>query len=153
MWATADVGRRCARDPLEVKRGPELTALSREHHVALEHALRLRRVTPADVPAVVARFLAFFVDDAERHFVREEEVLLPAVPLDAEGARRRLLDDHAEIRRRARALGERPDEVSATQLGELLAAHVRFEEAELFPLLEARLSAAQLAAIGRRLAA
>ena len=93
-------------------------------------------------------FLAFFVGDGERHFRAEEEVLLPLVPADAEPAGRRLTRDHAEIRRRARALGEQPDRDAAAELGELLAAHVRFEERELFPLLEARLDRA--GARGRR---
>jgi hypothetical protein len=49
-----------------VKRTPRLAPLSREHHVALEHALRLRRAQDPDVATVVARFLAFFVEDGER---------------------------------------------------------------------------------------
>jgi hemerythrin-like domain-containing protein len=138
-------------DPGDVKRSPELAPLSRDHHVALEHALRLRRATSEDIATVVARFLAFFVADGERHFAREEELLLPAVPADEAPARERLLTEHEEIRRRARALEDRPDRAAAADLGELLAAHVRFEERELFPMLEARLPAPELIELGRRL--
>lgn len=134
-----------------MRRAAALRPLSRDHHVALEHALRLRRARETDVPVVVASFLAFFVGDGERHFRAEEEVLLPLVPADAEPAGRRLTRDHAEIRRRARALGEQPDRDAAAELGELLAAHVRFEERELFPLLEARLDREVLADVGLRL--
>jgi hypothetical protein len=133
-------------------RAAALRSLSRDHHLALEHALRLRRAREADVAAVVAAFLAFFVCEGERHFHAEEEILLPLVPADEEPAGLRLTRDHADIRRRARALGERPDLAAAEELGELLAAHVRFEERELFPLLEARLEPAELADVGRRLA-
>jgi hypothetical protein len=135
-----------------VQRSPALAPLSRDHHVTLTHALRLRRASEPDVPAVVAGFLAFLVDDGERHFRAEEEVLLPLLPDDEPAAGLRLTRDHAEIRRRARALGEHPDPAAAAELGELLAEHVRFEERELFPLLEARLEAAALADAGRRLA-
>jgi hypothetical protein len=117
----------------------------------LEHALRLRRAGADDVARVTARFLAFFVGDGERHFAREEEILLPLVP-DGH-ARARLLADHEEIRRQARWLGERPSAARAEHVGDLLTAHARFEERELFPMLEARLSAAELADVGRRLEA
>jgi hemerythrin-like domain-containing protein len=134
-----------------VKRSPELAGLSRDHHVALEHALRLRRAGAEDTLKAVARFLAFFVDEGERHFAQEEAVLLPLVPADQSRAGERMLSDHAEIRRRAAALGERPDAALASELGELLSAHVRFEERVLFPMLEARLPAATLAEAARRL--
>jgi hemerythrin-like domain-containing protein len=134
-----------------VQRSPALAPLSRDHHVTLTHAQRLRRARDPDVAVVVASFLAFFVGEGERHFRAEEQVLLPLLRANAERAGRRLSAEHAEIRRRARALGERPQGDAAAQLGELLAAHVRFEERELFPLLEARLEPETLADVARRL--
>ena len=131
-----------------VKRSPELHSLSHDHHVALAHALRLRRATGEDVAMVAARFLAFFVGDGERHFVQEEALLLPLIPEDEAAARQRLIDEHAQIRSRARALGEEPSRAAAAGLGELLADHVRFEERELFPMLEERLSSTTLAEVG-----
>ena len=134
-----------------MKRNANLIPLSHDHHVALEHALRLRRATADSVEAVVARFVAFFAAEGEPHFAREEAVLLPVLPAGAEHARERLLADHTEIRRRAAELREHPDAAAAAELGQLLSAHVRFEERELFPLLEARLPSAVLADVGRRL--
>jgi hypothetical protein len=119
-----------------VKRSPELTPLSRDHHVALEHALRLRRTTDEDVCATVDRFLAFFTGDGERHFRQEEELLLPLVPLEAAEQGERMRSEHAEIRRRAALLADGADVAAAAELGTLLHDHVRFEERELFPLLE-----------------
>ena len=133
---------------LDVKRNPELHPLSHDHHVALEHALRLRRVTSGDLAAVTARFLAFFVGECERHFAQEEALLVPLIPDDEAPARERLIDEHAEIRSRARALGERPSQAAAARVGGLLADHVRFEERQLFPMLEARLPATTLAEVG-----
>ena len=134
-----------------MKRSPELHSLSHDHHVALEHALRLRRASGEDVTAVTARFLAFFVGEGERHFAQEEALLAPLIPADEAAARQRLLDDHADIRGRARSLGVRPSQAAAVRLGELLADHVRFEERQLFPMLEARVDARVLAEVGRRL--
>lgn len=136
-----------------MKRSPELAPLSRDHHVALEHALRLRRASPSDVETTVAVFLAFLLGDGGRHFAREESVLLPALPAGAVEAGERLVAEHARIRRSAEALGDRPSVAAAHALGELVAAHVRFEERELFPMLERDIEPDVLAGIGSRLAA
>ena len=50
--------------------------MSRDHHVALEHALRLRRTSEEDVAAVVAGFLAFLLGPGRTHFAQEEEAYL-----------------------------------------------------------------------------
>ena len=135
-----------------MKRSPELAPLSRDHQVALEHALRLRRATGDDVRATVERFLAFFATEGERHFHQEEELLLPHVPPDARPLADRMCAEHAEIRRRARLVGETPEPAAAAELGQLLHDHVRFEERELFPLLEGVVPAEVLDEIGHRLA-
>ena len=117
-----------------MKRSARLAPLSRDHHVALWHALRLRRATGDDVAEVVAGFLAYLLGPGRRHFA-EEEQLVPEVPDTALAAR--MLDEHDEILRRAERLGEDPQVAEARAVGDLLAGHVRFEERELFPLLEA----------------
>ena len=135
-----------------MKRSPELAPLSRDHHVALERALRLRRATPADVEAAVAAFRAFFAADGERHFEQEERLLLPAVPARDAALAERVRAEHADIRTRAAELGTPPDVARARELGEALTAHVRFEERQLFPRLEEALPAERLAELGRALA-
>ena len=130
-----------------MKRSLELAPLSRDHHMALEHAMRLRRASTEDVAAVAACFLAFLVGDGQSHFAQEEALLAPEVPADHADLGRRMLSEHEEILRRAEALGRDPHVGSAQALGELLRGHVRFEERELFPLLEERLPAERLRAI------
>jgi hemerythrin-like domain-containing protein len=137
-----------------MKRSPELAALSRDHHQALEAALRLRRATDGTVEEAIEHFLAFWSRQGEHHFATEERLVLPALPdNDAEWAEatRRVREDHAEIRTRAAALPHRPSVDAARRLGELLGAHVRFEERTLFPLAEQRLSRVALADLGRAL--
>lgn len=137
-----------------MRRSPELAPLSRDHHRALEVALRLRRADPETAAAAVDRFGDFWHEAGRRHFEIEEAVLLPALPEDDPEwgeATARVRREHDEIRARARALlaadGGTPD--AARELGELLNAHVRFEERKLFPLLEERLPSADLAAVGQ----
>lgn len=138
-----------------MKRSAELAPLSREHHLALEVALRLRKATDADAADVRERFLRFYEEEAREHFRDEEEVLLPAfarhVPPDDPDIVR-VLVEHVELRRRAEDVargGAGADELRV--LGGLLHDHVRHEERTLFPRIEAALDAEELTALGLRL--
>jgi len=137
-----------------MKRSAELAPLSRDHHQALEVALRLRRVTEGNLEDTTGRFLAFWRRQGEHHFVIEERLVLPALSHDdvewAE-ATQRVREDHAEIRARAAELARVPSVLRARRLGELLGAHVRYEERQLFPLLEERLARDALVALGEAL--
>ncbi len=139
-----------------MKRSAELSALSRDHHHALHAALRLRRADDASVAAAVAGFLDFWGRDGQRHFRIEEDVLLPAFAAAGGDPRHqlvaRVLTDHIAIRARARRLPADAAVPKLRELGDLLAAHIRLEENELFPLIEAALDPQALAALGEELA-
>jgi len=134
-----------------VKRSEALRSLSRDHHQALVIAKDLRRAE--DPPRAARHFLEFWEQHGELHFRLEEEVLLPYWALlgevNAEAAAR-VAREHLSIRLSAIALGS--GHVSLEQihdLGEELEAHVRFEERELFALLEADLDEDGLAHLAR----
>jgi hemerythrin-like domain-containing protein len=139
-----------------MKRHPDLQSLSRDHHHALVVAQRLKHVDDKDAVAVRAAFLEFWRRHGQLHFRVEEEVLLPGFA-GAGGAEdpgvARVLRDHAEIRLRALQLHGKATSVEVQrELGELLAAHVRFEEGVLFPAIEAALSPEQLTGMASALA-
>jgi hemerythrin-like domain-containing protein len=143
-----------------MKRSPALISLSRDHHQALAIALRLRRATEGDVDAVVDAFDEFWQDEGRLHFDLEERFLLPAVPgfgdPDWAELSERVRAEHDAIRRAAatlRAVGRRQRVAAAHELGQMLHAHVRFEERRLFALLQDRLSEERLVQLGRTLAA
>jgi Hemerythrin HHE cation binding domain len=119
-----------------MKRSDALVSLSRDHHAALVHALRLKRATVADLETTVAVFLAFLLGDGRRHFTLEESVVLPALPVGATALCDRVRAEHTRIYEAARALGGQPEVAPARALGHLLADHVRFEERELFAMVE-----------------
>jgi hypothetical protein len=130
-----------------MKRAEALRPLSREHLVALLAAKKLREAT--DLGEATRAFLDFWRSDGRRHFRVEEEVLLPGWALHAEVDRDgvgRMLDEHLAVRRGALRLeaGEASLE-DARELGRLLHDHVRFEERQLFPRVEADLGAGDLA--------
>jgi len=80
-------------------------------------------------------------------------VLLPALSLRGEAELvQRTLQDHERLRTWVR--GEWA-ESTAQEIGDLLERHVRFEERELFPVAEARLTESELARVeeARRVAA
>src|SRR3712207_3326805 len=142
-----------------MKRSAALAPLSRDHHHALDAALRLRRATSDDIRAAVDHFLAFWNADGAWHFRIEEEHLLAALgPDDREWASavERVERDHADIRALAAALAADPGAARtdlAHRLGTRLHDHVRFEERELFRLLEERLPDPELQRLGDRVAA
>jgi len=58
-----------------VKRSAALTALSRDHHHALQAALALRRADAGDLEAAIAQLQAFWELRGRRHFEIEERLL------------------------------------------------------------------------------
>ena len=149
---------RLVASPPAMLRSSALQPLSRDHHHALVVAQRLARADVAEANAAAQAFLSFWTDEGRHHFVVEEELLLPLLdPVgdDAPPEVLRVLRDHAAIRRAATLLAETPtpDVADLHTLGRRLREHVRFEERVLFPLLEARLEAAPLAALGERVLA
>lgn len=125
-----------------MKRSEALVSLSREHH----HALFLAKVIrdQAGEGDSAERFNEFWIREGANHFRIEEEVLLPGSGLDGpdeDPEVARMLADHLTLRRAAKkiASGEAaPEEL--IEAAERLKAHVRFEERELFPRIEAGLS-------------
>ena len=129
-----------------MKRHVALQPLSRDHHVSLVAAQRLRRAGADDAGAARDAFLAFWHEHGAHHFRVEEDVLLPAYAAHAdpdEPCVVRMLLDHARIRAQAQRLEqESPPPVAALHaLGTALERHVRLEEREVFPLIEAALPA------------
>lgn len=137
-----------------MKRSKALAPLSRDHHHALEAARRLRRASGAELDNAVEWFHRFWGEHGRDHFTVEEEFLLPVIS-DADpewrAAAQRVRDEHREIRVRIPGLraGTAAESLTAArELGRLLHDHVRFEERHLFRLLEDRLEADALVALG-----
>lgn len=126
-----------------MKRHRKLLDLSREHHHALQLALQAKRAAtsadPAAIGATAAACVAAFSSELDPHFVVEEKTLLPL--LVAAGEHRlveQVVSDHAELRRLSVQL-QQADDATLLAFAERLASHVRFEERELFVVLEALL--------------
>ncbi|HMN20401.1 MAG TPA: hemerythrin domain-containing protein [Ottowia sp.] len=136
-----------------MKRDPRLVGLSREHHHALVLAVHLGKAVRAHaaLDAAAHELARRFRAEIEPHFRVEEEILLPALRAlgaDSRALVRRAEADHAWLRAgAARAEAGASDHLAAW--GERLAAHVRFEERELFEHAQQVLAPQVLDALAR----
>ena len=117
-----------------------LLSLSREHHSSLVLARAVRQAAEsgdsAAFPVMMKRIEAHWRTVLCEHFVREEQLLRLAVDaVDAESAAR-VLAEHTELRVLACGSCELDLPARLHRFGELLAAHVRYEERVLFPQLQ-----------------
>lgn len=127
-----------------MKRHRELQDLSREHHAALQLALLAKRAAmsgePARIVALATTCRAAFCCELEPHFVVEETTLLPLlVDSGKEQLAAQLKRDHQELRRLSVQL-QQPDGATLLGFSQLLTAHVRFEERQMFAAIEAYLN-------------
>jgi hemerythrin-like domain-containing protein len=138
-----------------MKRHPDLRSYSEDHHHGLVASRKLKHAAESgsDDDETVTDFLLAWRREIEPHFRDEEEVLLPALASiagDEHPLVRRTKDEHETIRGLVEALGgpEVPRRrETALRLATLLHDHIRFEEAELFPEIERRVSLPELDAI------
>lgn len=132
-----------------MKRIPQLRDLSDDHHTGLVLARRCRQAGDQDGPSaesVWEQVLEAFASHLDPHFRIEEEHLLPA--LEAIGEARladRIRQDHGALR--ALRGSELPVRERVVGFGELLEAHIRYEEREVFEPTQHRLPTEALEAI------
>ncbi len=117
-----------------------LQPLSREHHTALTLAKACQRAAQSgdetQLNLSCQQAIRAFENDLEPHFQIEEVSLLPLLQgKESQFLAERTLADHQLLRELTTALRQ-SDAVALEKFGKFLAAHVRFEERELFPILE-----------------
>lgn len=138
-----------------MKRSAALEPLSHDHYESLQLAARLRRALregESNLGALQAEALAHGHGEMARHFETEEEVLLPVLQAISAEMAARLLREHEALRALLAEVEEgRNLAASLLAFAETLAAHVRFEEREAFPAIEASAGAEAMAELERRL--
>lgn len=122
-----------------MQRHESLQPLSREHHQTLRLA---RRLQGGEAGVELREALASHHSALQAHFAEEEALGRQAIgqcPQDEvlAGQIERMQREHRQIERLiAEVLDGEGDQSSRHRLGELLIAHVRFEERELFNRLQ-----------------
>jgi hemerythrin-like domain-containing protein len=123
-----------------MKRSAILQPLSREHHTALTLAKASERAAQSGdkvrVSQTCQRVIRAYANELEPHFRIEEVSLLPLLhSTETQPLVERALADHQRLRGLIDALRQ-SDAEALDSFGKCLSAHVRFEERELFPVLE-----------------
>jgi len=131
-----------------IKRSQQLAPLSREHHDGLLFAWKLKQGIENKTPLDLMRKYAlwFWKNHIKPHFFQEEKILVPRMPA-AHPLAVRMLEEHDHIRELILGLDDEADIRTLIILSDLLNAHIRFEERELFVYLEQILSPEQLDAV------
>jgi len=123
-----------------MKRSTILQPLSREHHAALTLAKACERAAKSTDVVLVGktcqRVIRAHANGLEPHFQIEEVTLLPLLhSTETQPLVERTLADHQLLRGLLDAVRQN-DAGALDSFGKCLSAHVRFEERELFPVLE-----------------
>ena len=142
-----------------MKRHLALHGLTTDHHHTLGLAVRLKRGAVREATALAQLFLSAYEESMVHHFRGEEEVLLPAFAAkvgDDHPLIIRTLTEHIRIHRLADKVRKTLQTNAITkklltEIAQTLEAHVRFEENELFPAIEAVLVDDELNAVMERL--
>lgn len=123
-----------------MSRTGNLLSLSREHHLSLVMARTARKAATSGDAAVVSAAIkqmeAHWQSVLAEHFAQEEVMLRDAVGTLSAEAVARILAEHAALRALACESHHLDCSLRLHRFGELLAQHVRYEERELFPVLQ-----------------
>lgn len=123
-----------------MNRSPALQPLSREHHTALSLANACVRAAQSGDAAMVRltcqRAINSYANELDAHFKTEEQSFLPLLTSpETQVLVQRTLAEHQMLR--GLLDGLRQNDVKALDnFGKYLADHVRFEERELFPVID-----------------
>ena len=146
------------------RRHDALIPLTHDHHHTLAQARRLLDASKLDDDTerrnLANDFVNFYFGRAIRHFHEEEELFFAPL-IDEPEARElvvRAVSDHLRLHHLVRTVTRRlsdgeTDPDTLEEISQLLTQHVRFEEQELFPLVEKLVSEddlRDLAISGRR---
>jgi len=140
---------------MPIKRSEELQPLSRQHHNGLLFCLLLQKGLTKQADAEVMRdFIQhFWYKDLQQHFELEERYLVPLKDKyhQLEPSLDRMMHEHYELKSVINEISLNPTHQSIDELRKALDSHIRFEERELFPLMEETISLQERQKIGKLL--
>ena len=146
-----------------MKRHKSLFSLSHEHQHGLALALKLKypkRQLSSSNEAEISELKSELADKYEnilrKHFRKEEQYLVPG--FEENKLMKQMLGEHIKLEGLYNKIVSNSEGWKLEQqrdmlnlFGELLDLHIRFEERELFPMIEKSLSEEQLEELGKKL--
>lgn len=136
-----------------VRRSPELTPLSHDHHDALLFVWKLRQGVKNGTNMIrIAGYITWYWQNhLQQHFELEENILASHFPL-TDPLFSKMMEDHTIIRGLVDTAKINPATDIISRLADTIYDHVRFEERTLFPYAEKELAGEQLQKIAFQLA-
>jgi len=146
-----------------MKRHKSLNILSHDHQHSLALSLKLKynkkplsSSLKEEVRILRNELIDMFENKLNKHFKQEETFLVPLFPQNDMIAR--MLDEHKKLEEFFSKIYTKTEKWSFRQFreklnlfGEMLEQHIRFEERELFPMIEQSLTEEQLITLGENL--
>ncbi|HMB93688.1 MAG TPA: hemerythrin domain-containing protein [Rhodothermales bacterium] len=136
-----------------MKRSKHLEPLSHDHYEGLVVAGRLQKgLSKQASPDVMAAYVAhFWKTHLAHHFQQEETFLLPLLEESSATMAERMVEEHGRIRELVARVEKEASAQRLTELSRMMKAHIRFEEREVFPALEAQMPEDVLQEVGAQL--
>lgn len=133
-----------------MKRNEHIIPLSREHHFGLLCSWKVREGVRLGIEydRIKAYINFFWKERLSPHFNTEDVVFRN---IDKEEKMLTMEQDHVEIENLITLINQSENYDLMIQFADLLQSHIRFEERELFPAIEKKLSEYELAAMGNQL--
>lgn len=136
-----------------IKRNENILKLSQEHHFSLLFCWKIKQGLNGEIPSErIIKYVQYFsANFLIPHFREEELFLFPALNDEKVD---KAIEQHKQINNIISGISlhdENNSKKALQRVAELVDDHVRYEERELFPYIESKLSDEQLAAIGEKL--
>lgn len=131
-----------------MRRDENIIPLSRDHHSGLLCCWKIRQglKTNVDLERIQPYVIYFWKTHLQKHFYEEENILFV---LKDDAFCEKAIKEHREIEQSINEIAENRVNKSVLEyLADLLEQHIRYEERELFPYLEQKLTVDQLSNIG-----
>jgi len=136
-----------------VKRDENIKRLSREHHFSLLFCWKIRKGLKTDVATErIRKYVQYFWQQHLQPHFREEEKIFFAPIKDR--LVQRAINEHKYIKQQVEDLANysgNNERKSLAKIADMVYEHVRYEERDLFPHLERKLSKEQLENIGEQI--
>lgn len=139
--------------PIPIKRSKELAPLSREHHEGLLFVYKIKQGIKLGIDS--ERMKAFCTWNWDSHFdlhFRKEETELVPVLGNTHPMIIRMLDEHEIIKKIFADIKHGAKQAAFAELAHRINDHIRFEERQLFPLIEQVAASERMQAIEQSLA-
>ena len=132
-------------NPTPIKRSPAIVQFSKDHHFALLLIWKIRQGLRfgIDTTRIYKYVNYFFINFLEEHLQEEEELLFVHIEKDND-LRRTVEKDHFALRAFAEKINLQADVTTLSEFAKRLETHIRFEERELFNVLQKKIPQSDL---------